>query len=100
MKPCTFDQVNAALTGGPATRFNTSTDVDNLSVYRGGGEVISCWRSSFMERLRILFTGLVWLRVCGNTHPTVSVEGKSPFTNEVTMHDTMGEYYNPAVEKN
>lgn len=25
------------------------------------GEVISCWRLSFMERMRILFTGKLWV---------------------------------------
>lgn len=27
------------------------------------GEVISCWNLSFTERLRVLFTGKLWLQV-------------------------------------
>jgi hypothetical protein len=33
------------------------------------GEVISCWKLSFIERLRILFTGKLWFRVLTFHHP-------------------------------
>lgn len=26
-----------------------------------GGEVVSCWKLSFIERIRILFTGKLWV---------------------------------------
>ena len=32
-----------------------------LRLHSNGGEVISCWKMSFIERLKVLFTGKVWL---------------------------------------
>lgn len=33
------------------------------------GEVISCWGLSILERLKVLFTGRVWLSVLTFNHP-------------------------------
>jgi hypothetical protein len=33
------------------------------------GEVISCWELSFRERLRILFTGKLWVSLCAFGRP-------------------------------
>jgi hypothetical protein len=33
------------------------------------GEVISCWHLSFMERVRLLFTGRIWLSLCSFNQP-------------------------------
>ena len=33
------------------------------------GEVISCWKLSFRERLRILFTGKLWVSLCSFNKP-------------------------------
>ena len=34
-----------------------------LPVYIGQDEIISCWRLSLGERLKLLFTGRLWLRI-------------------------------------
>ena len=79
MRPIAFEQANGTLTGGPAESFGTGDDVADLPVYRDEAETISCWKASFKERLRVLFTGRVWLRSASQTHPPVSVEGVAPW---------------------
>lgn len=33
------------------------------------GEVISCWQLSFKERMRVLFTGVIWLDLISFNKP-------------------------------
>lgn len=42
--------------------------------------VMSCWRLSFKDRLRALWTGHVWLGVLSFDPPPVSISTESPFT--------------------
>ncbi|MCR4283050.1 MAG: hypothetical protein NUV72_08505, partial [Bauldia sp.] len=73
MKPIVFQQANAKLTG--------TDGVAVLPVFRNGREIISCWRPSWRERIALLWTGRVYLRVlAGVTHGPVSIEARSPFT--------------------
>ena len=69
-KPIHFEQENCILKGN-------SPDVNDLPVYRGGGNVISCWKFPFLKRLRILLTGKVWLVVRGETHPPLWIDDKA-----------------------
>ena len=34
-----------------------------LPMYRDEQQVISCWRLSFWERLKVLFSGVIWMRL-------------------------------------
>lgn len=57
MKPKTFREVNIVFAKDqpqyqPLPAFRADTP---------NGEVVTCWRLSFRERLRILFKGEVWL---------------------------------------
>lgn len=80
MKPIHFKNANASLAGGPKDDFGTAEDVADLPVYRGGGEVISRWQPSLLDRLRLAFGGgSVWVRVWGANHPPLSVEARHPF---------------------
>jgi len=47
---CTFAENQPEYLPLPAFRNNT-----------GNGEVVSCWKLSFLERLRLLFTGKLWV---------------------------------------
>lgn len=88
MKPTREKHSNGTLTGGPATDFKTEEDVADLSVCRTGGEIISKWKASWPDRLRILWSGSVWLRVsAASTHPPVCIEGRSPFAPECATRD-------------
>lgn len=81
MKATNFEQANSTLGGGPAAQYGTADDVTDLPVYRFGGQIISCWKLSPLERAVVLVTGRVWLRVLADrTHFPVSVEGESPFS--------------------
>ncbi len=79
MQPKQFPEANGTLAGGPAAQYGTDQDVADLPVYRGAGETISCWRPSLRERLGILCSGKVYLRVAASNHPPVSVEGLPVF---------------------
>lgn len=82
MKPTKFAQANGTLLGGPAQHYGTKADVKDLPVYRGGGEIISCWRPSFADRLRILFKGHIWLRVAAaTTHAPVAIDSRAIFAS-------------------
>ncbi len=60
----------------------TAAECYDLPVFRDDKEVISCWKMSFRERLRVLVTGVVWLRVLGRSHPPLALEVKCPFRRE------------------
>jgi hypothetical protein len=80
MKPTPFPESNGTLGGGTAESFGTEDDVIDLPVHRGNGQVISCWRLSWVERLRVLASGRVWLHVLApRTHAPVLVAAESPF---------------------
>lgn len=60
MKPVTFKEQNCTFAENqpeylslPALKFDTKE-----------GEVVSCWKLSFIERMRILFTGKLWVGLC------------------------------------
>jgi len=50
-----------------------------LPVWTDGQRCISLWRPTIMERLRILFTGNLWLHVNGPTHPPLAIDVQFPF---------------------
>jgi hypothetical protein len=79
MKPTAFKGSNSTLLGGPAERYGTADDVADLPVYREPGYLISCWQMTWRERLRVLWTGRVWLHVAGATHPPVVLGTEAPF---------------------
>ncbi len=57
MKPTTFPEVNV-------TFAKDQPEYLPLPAFRNDspqGEVISCWQLSFRERIRILFTGKLWV---------------------------------------
>ncbi len=40
-----------------------------LKIDNPGGEVISCWEMSFKDRLKVLFTGRIWLSLLSFNKP-------------------------------
>jgi len=83
MKPTSFPQSNDTLTGGPGENYGVDQEtVPDLEIYRGTGEVISCWSfDDWWERLSVLFTGRVFLRVAGKTHPPLWLAGGRVFNS-------------------
>jgi hypothetical protein len=79
MRPIVFPESNGTLGGGPASRYGTLDAVADLPVYRGSGQVISCWQLTVWERVKLLLSGRVWLLVLGTNHAPVSVVTERPF---------------------
>jgi hypothetical protein len=75
--PIAFSESNGTLSGGPAARYGTADDVLDLSVCRVDGQIISCWRLSWRERVEALLFGRVWLHVWSErTHAPVGLQAK------------------------
>ncbi|KAA6348497.1 hypothetical protein EZS27_004097 [termite gut metagenome] len=65
MKPIKFKEQNVTFAENqpeyiPLPAFKNNSDQ---------GEVISCWHLSFMERIRLLFTGRIWLCLLSFNNP-------------------------------
>ncbi len=76
-----FDESNVVL-GRPEGM--SDDECSCLSVLRtetdgGTPVVVSCWKLTADELQEIIRTGRVWLTVCGQTMPPVTVDGKRPF---------------------
>ena len=81
MKPAAFKQANGTLLGAPGANFGTAENVSDLPVCRTPNDgIISCWQLTWLDRLRLIVTGKVWLLVLSrSTHPPVAVTVESPF---------------------
>lgn len=77
MEPTDFEQSNLTLQK-PADM--TDDECSPLPVWTDGEKCVSRWRASWSERLRMLFTGDLWLWVhSGRTQPPVSVSTDHPW---------------------
>lgn len=79
MKPIKFKEMNKAL-GKPESM--TDEECSSLPVYNDGMQSVSCWKCrSFKERIKFLFTGVMWLGVyAGETQPPVYLTIKKPLS--------------------
>jgi len=57
MKPVTFKDQNIVY----AEDQPEYTPLPALRINNPAGDVVTCWRLSFLERVEILFTGRIWL---------------------------------------
>lgn len=89
MKPIHFPEVTKEL-----QRPSSMTDEQcgPLPVYNDGQVSISCWHMTLVERLRVLWTGRMWLGVhMGITQPPVWLDTKRPFAPPVKRYlDSIG----------
>lgn len=74
MKGIHYKHANTVLLGG-------RPDVYDLPICRfqysdGQNAVESCWKMTFCERLRVLFSGKVYFRCFGVTHPPILLSTK------------------------
>ena len=74
MKPIDFYQSNETLIGPK------DSDVVPLPVWRDSAHVLSCWKLSLWERVKIMMTGKVWLWVEGKSHPPVLIDTDNPWS--------------------
>ncbi len=76
MKPTNFKQQNTVY---KAPDGMTEEECGALPAFKYEAGVISCWKLSFRERLKCLFTGKVWLDVLMRGQPPVWLGVDAPF---------------------
>ena len=77
MKPINFPQA-AKVLQKPSDM--TDKECLPLPVWCDGKQCISCWKPTLIERLKILFTGKMWIGVLsGNTQPPIFISGENVF---------------------
>ena len=76
--PVDFKESNFVWKGWPEAEGREK--VLDLPAYRGEGQTISYWGLSWIERVRVLLSGRVWLHVIGEVHPPVYINTEKPFT--------------------
>lgn len=65
-KPVFFPQANGVLHG--------NRPAEDLPVCRTDGMVVSCWHVPLWKRIRLLFSGRIWLVVKGTTQPPLWID--------------------------
>ena len=74
MKAIKFPEANKTLLA------NNIPNCVDLHVFNDGEKSISLWKASLKDRLKILFTGNIWLWVfSGHTAPPVCADADYPF---------------------
>jgi hypothetical protein len=77
MRPTDFDESNKNLTRPSGT---TPEQCSSLPILQTGEFCISAWHGNWLDRLRFLFTGRMWLSVwSGLTQPPVKLTTDKPF---------------------
>lgn len=77
MKPLKFQQSHKELQKPLGM---TDEECSSLPVWSDGTQCVSCWKPSFIERVKIAFGGNVWLGVMsGEAQPPVFLSGEEVF---------------------
>ena len=86
MEPVTFAEQN--MEWSPRKGTGDLPGCRSLPAFRGNGMSISCWKARWKERLKVLFTGKVWLLVAGgDNQPPVLIQAEYPFFEEANKGD-------------
>jgi len=67
MRPIDFPEANGKLLGKGET-------IDLPVCFTADGNVCSCWHIPFIKRLKLIFSGRVYLVVKGKTHPPLWID--------------------------
>lgn len=80
-EPVPFREANTTLVPAAGVPFENVLEmpVHAHEVEEGITELISCWRLTTAEIAEITRTGVVWLRVLGNSPPPICLEAERPF---------------------
>ncbi|HBR31937.1 MAG TPA: hypothetical protein DD733_07625 [Clostridiales bacterium] len=68
MQPTKFKEQNITFTK-PASM--TDEQCSSLPAYRDDREIISCWKMTWKERIKVLFIGKIWFSVYGTSQPPI-----------------------------
>jgi hypothetical protein len=67
----------------------TEEECGSLAILNLDNTCISCWKMTWRERIKALFTGKIWLGVLsGQTQPPVYCAVDRPFTIQKPIHKT------------
>lgn len=82
MKPINFKESNVIYAKNQEEYLDLPAYAKNDSV----GETITCWECSFIERIKIIFTGKIWLRLLTFNKPLqpVMMEINKPFVKNLS----------------
>jgi hypothetical protein len=89
MRPVEFKQANKNLL--PPSKVDVPCK--SLPVFSNGRQCVSCWQLTLLERVKILFTGKIWLGVLGKTQPPLYLEVTIPFLETKTKKSLFKKYY-------
>lgn len=75
MKPISFREQNTTFVPPEGMEERCGS----MPAFLGEGQVISCWKLTVWERLKLLFTGRLWFSVIGNAQPPIWMGVHRPF---------------------
>lgn len=70
MKPINFKEKNVTY---------VKNGCKDLPAFKTEDKIISKWKMSILERLKVIFTGCIWLIIQGNAHPPVCLTVSKSF---------------------
>lgn len=77
MIPIPFLEMNRTFT--EPKNWSEAESCLDLPAYDNGKQLISCWKGTWKDRIRYLFTGKIWLWVWARQPPPVSLDTRLPF---------------------
>lgn len=92
MEPKRFKESNITF-----TKPGSMPDCSDLPAYRNKNQIISCWKASWRDRLKILFRGEIWIGIVGQAQPPMWTDSNVPFYR-ATLKDNM-KYWNSEIEE-
>lgn len=97
MKPIKFKYQNTVYSKNQSEY----QELPSLKLDTAEGEVISCWKLSFKERIIVLITGKIWLSLMSFNNPLtpsfLSTKRKEVFTvlnDNLTIKEKIKNYFN------
>lgn len=82
MKPIKFKQQNITYTKPEGM---TDEQCGSLPAYKYESGIISCWKMSLRERIKVLFTGVVWFDVVSQVQPPIWLGVNIPFIRKEAL---------------
>lgn len=85
MKPINFKYSNKILTPSSKEYSTDVNSVSNLHIFTNGEQCVSCWKMSFIERIKAMIFGKVWIAILsGETQPPIFCTVEKEYLREQT----------------
>ncbi len=78
-RPINFDESNCTY---KAPDGKSTITIKDLKVYKDSKQIISCWKFSLWDKIKLLFTGKLYLGVLGYSQPPVWIHVDNPFVDK------------------